>query len=166
MKEVENLVTFYCNWYVEKMAQNFTLQDDENCYIFVTKDKRQTIILTMSYIENLQVLTAKAVWNFLSLIVIFKLLERLKDIPYGHIFVDSPLIRRRNSTCKVCGNYIDFERRIHVEIMTWIWRRYFDVNSTFKIDKISMSTPRGFFYVVSTSNQHNFFTRFFHSIIF
>ena len=56
------------------MTQNFTLQDDENCYIFVTKDKRQTIILTMSYIENLQVLTAKAVWNFLSLIVIFKLL--------------------------------------------------------------------------------------------
>ena len=74
VKEVENLVTFYCNWYVEKMAQNFTLQDDKNCYIFVTKDKRQTIILTMSYIENLQVLTAKAVWNFLSLIVIFKLL--------------------------------------------------------------------------------------------
>ena len=34
----------------------------------------------MSYIEYLQVLTAKAVWNFLSLIVIFKLFLRLKDI--------------------------------------------------------------------------------------
>ena len=41
------------------MAKNFTLQDDENLCIFVTKDKRQTIILTMSYIE--QVLEAKGV---------------------------------------------------------------------------------------------------------
>ena len=54
------------------MAKKFTLQDDENFCIFGTKDRRQTIILT-SYIEYLQVLTAKAVWNFLSLIVIFKL---------------------------------------------------------------------------------------------
>ena len=53
------------------MAKNFTLQDDENFYIFVTKDKRQTNILTMSYNEYLQVFTAKAVRNFLSLIVIF-----------------------------------------------------------------------------------------------
>ena len=72
VKEVKNLETFYCNWYDEKMAKNFTLQDDENFCIFGTKDRRQTIILT-SYIEYLQVLTAKAVWNFLSLIVIFKL---------------------------------------------------------------------------------------------
>ena len=55
------------------MAKNVTFQDDEKFCIFVTKDKRQTIILTMSYIEYSQVLTAKAVWNFLSLIVIFKL---------------------------------------------------------------------------------------------
>ena len=55
------------------MVKIFTLQGDENFCIFVTKDKRQTIILTMSYIKYLQVLTAKAVWNFLSLIVIFKL---------------------------------------------------------------------------------------------
>ena len=41
--------------------------------IFVTNGKRQAIILTMSYIEYLQVLTAKEVWNFLLLIVIFKL---------------------------------------------------------------------------------------------
>ena len=51
------------------MAKNFTLQDNEKFCIFVNKDKRQAIILTMSYIEYLQVLTAKAVWNFLFLIV-------------------------------------------------------------------------------------------------
>ena len=51
------------------MAKNFNLQDDEKFCIFVTKDKKQAIILTMSYIEYLQVLTAKAVWNFLFLII-------------------------------------------------------------------------------------------------
>ena len=51
------------------MAKNFNLQDNEKFCIFVNKDKRQAIILTMSYIEYLQVLTAKAVWNFLFLIV-------------------------------------------------------------------------------------------------
>ena len=51
------------------MAKNVNLQDNEKLCIFVTKDKRQSIILTMSYI----VLTAKSVWNFLFLIVIFKL---------------------------------------------------------------------------------------------
>ena len=55
------------------MAKNFTLQDDEKFCIFVTKDKRQTIIFTMSYIKYLQVFKAKVVWDFLSLIVIFKL---------------------------------------------------------------------------------------------
>ena len=35
----------------------------------MTKDKRQAIIFTMSYIEYLQVLTAKLVRNFLFLIV-------------------------------------------------------------------------------------------------
>ena len=74
-------------------------------------------------------------------------------LPNGHIFVDSSSIRRRNSTWKVRGNFIDFERRIHVEIMTSIRRGYFDVDSTFKIDEISMSSPRGFFFVVSTSNR-------------
>ena len=42
--------------------------------IFVTKDKRQAIILTTLYLNYLQVLIAKAVWNFLFWIVIFKLL--------------------------------------------------------------------------------------------
>ena len=63
-------------------------------------------------------------------------------LPNGHMFVDSPSIRRRNSTWKVRGNYIDFERRIHVEIMTSIRRGYFNVDSTFKIDEISMSSPK------------------------
>ena len=53
--EVKNLETSYCNWYVDKMAKNVTLQDDEKFCIFVTKDKRQTIIFTMSYIKYLQV---------------------------------------------------------------------------------------------------------------
>ena len=86
--------------------------------------------------------------------------------PNGHIFVDSPSIRRRNSTWKVRENYIDFERRIHVEIMTSIRRGYFDVDPTFKIDEISMSSPRGFLYVVSTSNRCNFCTRCFHFLTF
>ena len=66
----------------------------------------------------------------------------LKLLPNGHILVDSPSIRRRNSTWKVRRNYIDFKRRIHVEIMTsirrgnvdefskWIFRRCFNVEST------------------------------------
>ena len=52
------------------MAKKFNLQGNEKFCIFVTKDKRQAI---MSYIECLRVLTANAVWNFLFLIVIFKL---------------------------------------------------------------------------------------------
>ena len=48
--------------------------------------------------------------------------------------------------------------RIYVEIMTSIQREYFDVDSTFKIDDLSMSSPRGFFHVVSTSNRRNFCT--------
>ena len=83
----------------------------------------------------------------------------------GHIFVDSPSIQRGNSTWKVCENYINFERRIHVEIMILIRRGSFDVDSTFKIDKILMSSPRGFFYVVSTSNRRNFCSPCFYSII-
>ena len=86
--------------------------------------------------------------------------------PNGHIFVDSSSIRCRNSTWKVRGNYIDFERRIHVEVMKSIRRGYFDVDSTFKIDEISMSSTHGFSYVVSSSNRRNFHTRCFHSIIF
>ena len=56
------------------MTKNFNLQDNENFFIFVTKDKRQAIILTTLYLKYLQALIAKAVWNFLFLIVIFKLL--------------------------------------------------------------------------------------------
>ena len=66
-------------------------------------------------------------------------------VPSGHILVDSPSIRRRNSTWKVRRNDINFEGWIHMEIMTSIRRGNFDVDSTFKIDEISMSSPRGFF---------------------
>ena len=58
-----------------------------------------------------------------------------------------------------------FKRRTDVEIMTSIWRRIFDVDSIFKIDKSSMSPPRGAFDVVSTSNRRNICTRCFHCII-
>ena len=78
--------------------------------------------------------------------------------PNGHIFVQLPSILRRNITWKIRRNFIDFERRIHVEIMTPIRRGNFNVGSTFKIDKISMSSPHGFFYVVSMSNQCNYCT--------
>ena len=90
---------------------------------------------------------------------------KLNCFPNGHILVDLPSIRRRNSTWKVCRNYIDLERRIHVEIMTSIRRGNFDVDSAFKIDEISMSSPRGFFDVASTSNRCNFCTGCFHCII-
>ena len=70
--------------------------------------------------------------------------------PNRHIFVDLSSIRRRNSTWKVRRSYIDFERRIYVEIMTSIRHGNFDVDSTFKIDEISTSSLRGFFYVEST----------------
>ena len=86
--------------------------------------------------------------------------------PNRHILIDSPLIQSRNSTWKVRRNHIDFERWIYVEIMISIRLWNFDVDSTFKIDKILMSSPRGFFYVISTSNRHNFCTRCFHYIIF
>ena len=85
--------------------------------------------------------------------------------PNGHILVDSPSIRRWNCTQKIRRNDINFERRIHMEIMTLIRRGNFDVDSTFKINEISMSSPCGFFGVVSTSNKHNFCTRCFHCII-
>ena len=78
---------------------------------------------------------------------------------------ESPSIRRRNSTWKVRRNYINSERRIHVEIMTSIRRGNCVVDSTFKIDEILMRFPRGFFCVVSTSNPRNFCTRCFHCII-
>ena len=67
--------------------------------------------------------------------------------PNGHIFVDSPLIRHRTSTWKIRRDFIDFERRIHVELITLIRRGNFNVDSPFKIDEISMTFPRGFFYV-------------------
>ena len=41
----------------------------------------------------------------------------------------------------------------------------FDMDLTFEIDEISMSSLRGFFHVVPTSNQRNFCTRCFHCII-
>ena len=83
-----------------------------------------------------------------------------------HIFVDLPSIRRLNSTWKVRRDFINFESRVHVEIMTSIRRGNFNRDWTFKIDKLSISFPGKFLYIVSMSNQFNWFIRCFISIIF
>ena len=49
------------------MAKNLNLPDDEKCCIFVTKDKREAIILTMFCIEYLQVFDSKSDLEFLIL---------------------------------------------------------------------------------------------------
>ena len=90
----------------------------------------------------------------------------LELLPNRHIFVDSTPVRRRISTWKVHGNYFDSERSIHMESMTLIRGGYFDIDSTFKIDEILMSSPREFFYVILMSNRRNFCAPCFHSIIF
>ena len=93
-------------------------------------------------------------------------LEVYITIPNGHILDDSPLIRHRDFTWKVRRNDIDFKRRIHIEIITSIQHGNLDVDSTFKIDKILMSSPRGFLDVVSMSNRRNSCTRCLNCIIF
>ena len=45
------------------MAKSFNLQDGEKFCIFVTKDKRRAIILTMSYIESLQVFLQHVIFS-------------------------------------------------------------------------------------------------------
>ena len=47
----------------------------------------------------------------------------------------SSSIRRRNSSWKFRRNYIGFERRIHVEIMTSIRRGNFDFQNRRNIDE-------------------------------
>ena len=84
-----------------------------------------------------------------------------EQLPNGHILVDSQSIRSRNSMWKVRRNYIDFERRIHVEIMTSIRRGNFDVNSISKSTKYRWALHVDF----STSNRRNFCTGCFHCII-
>ena len=54
--------------------------------------------------------------------------------PIGHIFVDSLSIRHRNVKWKVRRDFIDFERQVHVEIITLIRRGNLNVDLTFKID--------------------------------
>ena len=125
---------------------------------FILNSKAFAIVLTSSN-------TRFFVWYF----------DQFGDLPHhfvwtipvlnGHILIDSPSIQRRNSMWKVRRNYIDFERPIHIEIMTSIPRGNFDVDSTVKIDEILMSSPHGFFDVVSTWNRRNLCTCCFHCII-
>ena len=79
-----------------------------------------------------------------------------------------------DTSSSICHRFdVEIPRGKFVEITsilkgesTWkLWHR-FDVDSTFKIDEISMSSPRGFFYVASTSNRRNFCTRCFHFLTF
>ena len=71
-----------------------------------------------------------------------------------------------NSPWKVRRDFIEYERRIYMEVMTSIWRGNFYVDSTLKIDKMSMSSPHVFYYVDSMSNWRNWFTGGSPSIIF
>ena len=105
-------------------------------------------------------------WEFDRKYTIFKILVIFICQPNGHIFVDSPSTRYRNSAWKLRRDFIDFDRWIHLETMTSIRRGNFNMDSTFKIDEISIGFPRGFFYTVSMLNRRNFFTRYFLSIIF
>ena len=85
----------------------------------------------------------------------------------GHIFIDSPMIRRQNSTgnVRVRGNYSDLKGE-----STWkLWHRFnVQISKWFRLSKSTkyrMSSPHEFFYFVSTWNWCNFSTRCFHSII-
>ena len=94
----------------------------------------------------------KIMINVLSFQAIMVRLLSIKDIsiPSGHILVDSSSIRLLNSSWKVRRNDIDFERQIHVEIMTsirrnidefstWIFRPCFVVSSVLVVSIVSFS---------------------------
>ena len=143
------------------------------CYKKFVQNKNRLLVSLLSYFPNMKKMCIQINWKPATFLIrkmrvqnkrgaIFQFITLL---PNRHIFIDSPSIRRPNSTGKVCGDFIDFERRIHVEIMTSIRRGSFDLDSTFKLGKISMRFLRGFFYVVSTTNRHSFCTCCFHSII-
>ena len=72
-------------------------------------------------------------------------LRRFTIVPTSKLHVESLWKLHRFWKANPCGNY--------------------DIDSTFKIDEISMSSPRRFFYVVSTSNWRNFCSCCFYSII-
>ena len=77
----------------------------------------------------------------------------------------SSLIIHRFDVETARGKFEEITSILKGESAWKLWHR-FDVDLTFKIDEILMSSPRGFSYVVSTSNRRNFCTRCFHSIIF
>ena len=92
--------------------------------------------------------------------------KNLASLPNGHIVIDLPSTQRRTSTWKIRRDFIDFEKRIHLEIMASIRRGNFKVDSTFKIDETPMSSPHGFFYAILMLHRGNCFTCCFLSIIF
>ena len=72
----------------------------------------------------------------------------------------SSSIRYRFDVEIICGKFIEISSSLKGK-STWKLWHWFDVNSAFKIGKISMTSPHGLFYVVSTSNWRNFCTPFF-----
>ena len=62
------------------------------------------------------------------------------------------------------GKFVELTSILKGKSMWKLWHQ-FNVDSTFKVDEISMSFPHEFFYVVSTSNRRNVCTRCFYSII-
>ena len=107
------------------LIMNLQNLKQENAMLLVIKIT-QTIVKEMKIVQPLN-LKPK------SLNQVFVIIQ---THPNGHISIDTPSIRSRNSTWKVRRNYINSEGRIHVEIITSI-RRGFDFQSRGYIDQIS-----------------------------
>ena len=96
----------------------------------------------------------------------------LSSFPSYYMFTSQVAIDISSSICHQFdveipgGKFVEITFILNGESTRKFDSHQFDVDSTFKIDEISMTSPRGFLYVVSTSNQRNFCTRYFHSIIF
>ena len=89
-------------------------------------------------------------------------------IPNGHVFVDSPSVRRWNSTWKVRQDFVDFEKRIfgNYDIdLIWKFRRGFDFNIWRNIDEFSTWIFICCFDVESTQLLYSLY-RFYHSLTF
>ena len=71
----------------------------------------------------------------------------------------SSSIRYRFDVAIICGKFIEISSFLKSKSMWKLWH-WFDLDSAFKIGKISMTSLHGFFYVVSTSNWRNFCTSY------
>ena len=91
----------------------------------------------------------------------FVMLQHLRGVWwYRNSPMDTSLLIRHWFDAEILrGNFVDISSILKGESTWKLWHRFeaenFNVDSTFKIDEISMIFPRGFFFVVSTSNRHN-----------